>query len=97
MQFNKLHKSPEGKYEKSVFCYGIFARDNLCKVFGNKIKESCPYCDRIKIAVLCNMTKFRNSYFILRRDERRVRKERNAAGTPRCSGRSEQPIREMRK
>ena len=77
MQFNKLHKTMGGKYEKSVFLLW--------------------HIRRIKIAVLCNVTKFRNSCFILRRDERRVRKERNAAGTPRCSGRSEQPIREMRK
>ena len=43
------------------------------------------------------MTKIRNSYFILRRDERRVRKESNTAGTPESSERSGQPIREMRK
>jgi len=37
------------------------------------------------------------AYFILCRDERRVRNENTAAGTPEDSGRSEQPIRERRK
>ena len=37
------------------------------------------------------------AYFILRRDERRVRKENTAAGTPEDSGRSGQPIRGRRK